>query len=150
MLEVRSSSWADPLALKEIEDKGLSFCNIDQPLARDSLRPSSIVTGPVGYARLHGRNAAAWFDPKAGRDDKYDYLYDQKELAEWKALIEEIKGRAEKTFVIANNHYKGKAAANALELKAALLGRKVDVPEALCAAFPRLNRISKVRHSLFD
>jgi uncharacterized protein YecE (DUF72 family) len=150
VLEVRSRTWADEDSLEALRERNFSFCNIDQPLARDSLQPASIVTGPLGYVRLHGRNAAAWFDPKAGRDDKYDYLYDGTELSQWETLIKEIKSRSEKTFVIANNHYKGKAAANALELKAALLGCKVDVPASLCETYPRLNRISKVRHTLFD
>jgi uncharacterized protein YecE (DUF72 family) len=150
VLEVRSRSWADPKALEMVAAMGYSFCNIDQPLARDSLKPAAIVTGPVGYARLHGRNAKAWFDPKAGRDEKYDYLYDQKELSQWVDLIGEIRRKAQKTFVVTNNHFKGQAAANALELQAELFHRRVDVPEPLCKVYPRLNSISRVRHTLFD
>jgi uncharacterized protein YecE (DUF72 family) len=45
---------------------------------------------------------------------------------------------SEKTYVVANNHYKGKAAANALELKAMLTGSKVRAPRELVKHFPNL------------
>lgn len=150
VLEVRSASWAADTAAEAIAARGYGICNIDQPLARESLKPASRVSGAVGYVRLHGRNSAAWFDSKAGRDEKYDYLYTADELAEWTARVTEINGRARKTFVIANNHYKGQAAVNGLELMAALTRDRVDVPEPLLHAYPRLKSISRSRYSLFD
>jgi len=150
VLEVRDRSWTRPGALAAIDRMGYSFCNIDQPMAQSSLGPASFATGSIGYVRLHGRNAAAWFDPKAGRDEKYDYLYDEKELERWLPLVDDIRSKTRKTFVIANNHYKGKAAVNALELQAALFKSRVDVPEPLLEAYPRLAKISRTRFGLFD
>ncbi len=150
VLEVRDRSWTHPGALAEIGALGFSLCNIDQPQAKDSLAPASLATGPIGYARFHGRNAAAWFDPNAGRDEKYDYLYDKDELDRWLPLIDELRAKTRKTFVIANNHYKGKAAVNALEFRAALFKRRVEVPEPLLEAYPRLSRISSSKYGLFD
>jgi hypothetical protein len=46
-------------------------------------------------------------------------------------------GRDE-TFVITNNHFSGKAMANALELMAALSGGPPLAPAELVRAFPRL------------
>ncbi len=150
VLEVRDHSWTRPEPLAEINAMGYSLCNIDQPLAKESLTPASLATGSIGYVRLHGRNAAAWFDPNAGRDEKYDYLYDKKELDKWLPLVDDRCSKTRKTFVIANNHYKGKAAVNALELRAALFKCRVDVPEPLLEAYPRLAKISRTRFGLFD
>lgn len=150
VLEVRHSSWITPESLEAISRMGYSLCSIDLPQARQSVKPSSIVTGPLGYIRLHGRNATAWFDPEAGRDDKYNYLYSRDELGEWASRVREIRKAAGRTFVVSNNHYKGKAVANALELRSLLEKRKVEVPEPLAIAYPRLQDISTTRYSLFD
>src|SRR6185436_5670378 len=83
-----------------------------------SITGTRLVTGPVGYIRLHGRNAKAWFSKEAGRDEKYDYLYSRDELRLWEEAIREME--AEKLFVILNNHFQGKAIANALMLMKAL------------------------------
>lgn len=138
VLEVRHRSWIREEALDFARSLGLSFCNIDQPFTKSTIPPTSIVTGPMGYVRLHGRNARAWFDRKAGRDEKYDYLYSEGELGEWVDRIETLKGAVGDLFVIANNHFGGKAFANALELRARLTGRPVDAPETTLAAFPGL------------
>ena len=45
-------------------------------------------------------------------------------------------------FIIFNNHYRGQAPANALELLARLSGGKVSVPPPLLNAYPRLEAIS--------
>jgi hypothetical protein len=49
----------------------------------------------------------------------------------WKTRIDAIAGKAKKTFVVANNHFEGKAAVNALHLKHMLTGRAVEVPDTL-------------------
>lgn len=141
VVEVRHAEWNAPDALRFFESLGVSFCNIDQPPSRSSLPPTGHVTASVAYVRLHGRNSQAWFDPQAGRDDRYDYLYSAKELDGWVSIIRSLLRRAERVFVVANNHYQGKAVANALQLKAALTGRPVDPPETLVAAYPGLAAI---------
>jgi len=150
VLEVRNRQWADPGILKDISSLGYSFCNIDQPMDRDSMGPSSFITGPVGYVRFHGRNRTAWFSPDSKRDEKYDYLYDKKELMEWIRLISKIRSRVSRTFVITNNHYKGKAVVNALELKATLDSRRVEVPQPLINVYSRLAEVAQVGSFLFN
>ncbi len=44
------------------------------------------------------------------------------ELRGWKTRIDAIAEKAQKTFVIANNHFEGKAAVNALQLKSMVTG----------------------------
>ena len=43
---------------------------------------------------------------------------------------------------MANNHYQGKEAVNALEIKARIEGRRVPVPPGLIERYPRLSRIA--------
>jgi uncharacterized protein YecE (DUF72 family) len=88
--------------------------------------------------RLHGRNARAWFDPRAGRDQKYDHLYAPEEVHELAQLARRLASGADETFVITNNHFSGKAVANALELLGELGAAPLLGPAELLAAYPRL------------
>ncbi len=142
VLEVRHSSFATPDALGFVRDLGVGLCNIDLPLARDSLRPSAEATSSIGYVRLHGRNAEAWFRKDATRDERYDYLYSEAELLPWIERIVELRRKTKETFVVANNHFRGKAPANALQLRARLEGSHVAVPPSLQEAFPFLRGIA--------
>src|SRR5262245_457181 len=130
VIELRHVSWLD--AVDFLRGQELNFCNIDQPPSSASITGTRLVTGPVGYVRLHGRNAQAWFSKDAGRDQKYDYLYSREELRLWEDAIREME--AEKLFVILNNHFQGKAIANALMLMKAL-GKEAVPPPAVQEAY---------------
>lgn len=141
VVEVRNSTWDNPGTLAEFERKNVSFCNVDQPQIGRSLAPTEHVTAPVGYVRLHGRNYNEWFDAD-NRDDRYNYLYSEGELEEWKDKIERIADKAEVTYVITNNHFEAKAGANALQLKHMLTGRRVKAPQPLLRHYPELTAIA--------
>jgi uncharacterized protein YecE (DUF72 family) len=130
VLEIRHESWNDPDILSRLAEQGVGFCNIDQPRLGKSLRGTAHVTAPVGYVRLHGRNYKEWFQAD-NRNDRYNYLYKPKELEGWKERITQIGAPTDKTFVVANNHFKGQAAVNALELKNMLSGERVKAPKPL-------------------
>ena len=83
----------------------------------------------------------SWFDSDS-RNDRYNYLYTQPELETWKGRIEVIAGKAQKTFVVANNHFEGKAAVNALQLKSMLRGDTVSVPQSLRNRYWELSEIA--------
>lgn len=136
VLEVRHSSWNTPGFYDELAERSIGFVNIDQPLFHNSIKPSASVTSPVGYIRVHGRNYRDWFRKGAGVEARYDYLYSRAELKPWADRAKEVASRAEETFVVTNNHYKGKAAANALMLKALVSGKKSEAPETLRETYP--------------
>ena len=142
VVEVRHVSWIADAAVNVIRDEGLGFANIDQPPSRSGVPPTALVTGPVGYVRLHGRNRKAWFAKDAGRDARYDYLYREDELEEWIRRIHEIARASERTYVFTNNHYRGQAPANALQIRSKLRGRRVPVPSPMLEAFPFLDAIA--------
>lgn len=142
VVEVRHVSWMHDAPIAFLRSRGFGFANIDQPASRSGLGPMSLVTSPVGYVRLHGRNREAWFAKDAGRDARYDYLYAEEELEEWIDRIHDIARASDRTYVFTNNHYRGQAPANALQLLAKLGGRRVPVPSPLVAAYPFLGSVA--------
>jgi uncharacterized protein YecE (DUF72 family) len=141
VVEVRHSSWNDAATLAAFAQKNVGFCNIDQPVLGRSLAPTEHVTGTIAYVRLHGRNYEQWFDSD-NRNDRYNYLYNERELAGWKERIENVAQRAQTTYVITNNHFESKAGVNALELKAMVSGKRVAAPPTLIKRYPELRRFA--------
>ena len=156
--EVRHASWDRPEVVEWLRGQNIGLCNVDQPLISHGRPPSEQVTSPVAYVRLHGRNYANWFGPEShpradtlpkgeifrpedeGR--RYDYLYTEDEIREWEEHVRHIAPRAERTFVVTNNHFQGKGIVNALELSAGLLGRHPALPPQLVEHYPRLLKIA--------
>ncbi len=145
VLELRHRSWFEPEPLATVRDLGYTLAGIDLPdeadrPSEDDLLGESPARRPraLAYLRLHGRNADAWFDPRAGRDQKYDYLYGPDEVRELVRATRRLAEGADETYVITNNHFAGQAVANALELLAGLSGTKALGPIELVDAFPRL------------
>jgi uncharacterized protein YecE (DUF72 family) len=140
-VELRHRSWITSDILAFLSARGVALAGIDQPQVGQPVPASLPLTAPFFYVRLHGRNAADWFRPGAGRDARYDYLYEPAELAPWIKRIREaaLSESAAEGVVIANNHFRGQAAANAVEIRSALSGRKVPAPAELMAAYPRLS-----------
>lgn len=143
VVELRERSWFTPASLTFLRGSGFTLADIDLPLEADRPGPEALhvpegTRVPLAYTRLHGRNSAAWFDPRAGRDRKYDYLYETDEVREIVRATRRMAEGADETFVITNNHFSGKAVANALEILAGLEGEKVLGPVELLDAFPRL------------
>lgn len=141
VVEVRHSSWMKDEYLAWLRERSVGFCNVDQPAISANIRPTDHVTAPIAYVRLHGRNSEAWFDDDGGRDRRYDYIYSAEELAPWVDRIISMS-LATDVFVIANNHYRGQAVANAIEIKSMLMGSKVPAPRAILEAYPRLKSIA--------
>ncbi len=111
---------------------------MDQPLFKKSIKPAEVTTSPIGYVRLHGRNYQDWFREKAPRDDRYNYLYSIDELEPWITRIKEIAAKTKEAYVITNNHFRGQAVVNALEIKATLSEEKVSAPAPLFQKYPQL------------
>lgn len=138
VLEVRHTSWNNESVYEWLEELGVGICNIDQPVFSRSIRPAARTTSPVGYVRMHGRNYQNWFRDKAPRDERYNYLYSLDELDPWLTRIKQVAKQTRETYVITNNHFRGQAVVNALEIKAALEEERVPGPEPLFQHYPRL------------
>jgi uncharacterized protein YecE (DUF72 family) len=144
VVEVRHASWNEKDFYKTLKEFGVGFCNIDQPVIGRSMKPSDVITGTIGYVRLHGRRYDTWFsdDPEIPSSERYNYLYSEKELEPWVERVRRVSEQSESTFVVTNNHYEGKGIVNALQLIHALTGKKVKVPEPLRQHYPELNKIA--------
>lgn len=138
VLEVRHTSWNNESIYEWLEERGVGICNIDQPVFSRSIRPAAVTTSPVGYVRLHGRNYQNWFRDKAPRDERYNYLYSLDELDPWLTRIKQVAKQTRETYVITNNHFRGQAVVNAVEIKAALEEEQVPAPGPLFEHYPRL------------
>jgi uncharacterized protein YecE (DUF72 family) len=142
--EFRHFSWNTPETLRFLEDRKVGFVNIDQPRLKGNLPATSHVTGPIAYYRFHGRNAAKWFGPNTSNEERYNYLYSEKEMAPWVERIREGHERRPdaNAFAIMNNHFRGQAVANALQLQQMLTSEIRSVPESLREAYPAIGSIT--------
>ncbi len=154
IVEVRHKSWENAEALDFLKRLGVGVCNLDYPTTTNSFDLKHCAVGRHGYMRLHGRNTKAWFDKTAGRDETYNYDYDEQELHQIKDRLTQLAGSSRHIVLIGNNHYKGAELVNAIELKHLLTGQKQRVPPGLIKAYPRLKNIAiteipKGQQSLF-
>lgn len=131
-LEVRHSSFQNDAFARFLDERNVSWVNVDQPMFQDSVKPADTVTGPVAYVRLHGRNYEKWFAHKESWE-RYNYLYSKEELAPW---VERVRSMSKEkdTFVVTNNHFRGQAIVNAADLQDAL-GQPAKVPPQLKEAY---------------
>ncbi len=135
-LEVRHGSWAGEPFYSLLRENRVALCSVDQPVIGDSLRLAAHVTARIGYFRLHGRNYQNWFKEDAGRDARYDYLYSKEEVHQICRQIQKTKQTAEETYAITNNHFRGQALVNALDILEELDVNPPAVPSLLAAAYP--------------
>lgn len=138
VVEIRHDSWNQPAALQLLNERGAGFANVDQPQIGHALGFTEIISGRTAYFRFHGRNHEQWLNKDAGVDQRYDYLYSANELDGFVEAIRRARRQTEGTFVILNNHPRGQAVVNALQLQFMLAGVKVGVPEKLLQAHPEL------------
>ena len=152
--EFRHESWDDPWVLSALREHQTAWVNIDEPRLGASLHGTEYVTAPLAYLRLHGRNYKKWFHSK-NRDERYDYLYKPEELepiaASMKTMAKKVekeptRRQAKKIIAATNNHYKGQAAVNAVDLKRLLGMKDVAVPPELAEAYPQLRETAKPGH----
>jgi uncharacterized protein YecE (DUF72 family) len=149
-LELRHRSWQSSEALSFLNGLAVTVANLDYPTAADSFDLAHCNIGEHAYLRLHGRNAKAWFDGKAGRDATYDYRYSNPEIEEIAGRALRITGMSKSLTLIANNHFKGKELAAAIQLKQKLSGGQVEVPPLLARTYPDLDAIRKPEHDVHD
>ena len=118
--EFRHRSWQDDETLARLRELDVGFCNVDEPRFSSLMRPGAEATSQTGYMRFHGRNYGKWWRQERAAHERYDYLYSERELAEWIPRIAAVEDRSRETYVFFNNHHLGKSAVNASQLAAML------------------------------
>ena len=140
-VELRHKSWSDSfgetLALLNAFDA--AWTQIDEPKFRFSIRQNYMpnVRG-FYYMRLHGRNAAKWWQHEHS-EDRYDYLYSAGELKEFTDAADAARHIVKKLYLYANNHFSAKSVANAAMIKRQL-GEPLegDYPPEFVQRYPEL------------
>jgi uncharacterized protein YecE (DUF72 family) len=149
-VELRHRTWSDEAGetSRRLEARGASWALIDEPKFKDSIRqetsgavlPDNDSRGPF-YIRLHGRNAAMWWEHD-DRDDRYDYLYSAAELRPFAAAARRAAAAGRPAVLYLNNHFSAKAVANA-----AILRHELDqpvpgeYPDAMIDRYPELKGV---------
>jgi len=132
-VEVRHASFQEEEFIRFLDDHGVAWVNVDQPLFHESVKPADTVTGPLGYVRLHGRNYEKWF-AHAESWERYNYLYSKEELDPWVERIGRMAANEKDVYVITNNHFRGQAIVNAVDLQEAL-GMEAKMPPQVAEVY---------------
>jgi uncharacterized protein YecE (DUF72 family) len=121
-VELRHKSWSDDASAtrETLAAHRAGWVLIDEPKfassVRQSLRAAASDASDVLYVRLHGRNAAAWWEHERS-EDRYDYLYSPEELQPFADAAQEAAPKKKRTLMYMNNHFSAKSVANAAILK---------------------------------
>lgn len=113
-VEFRNAEWFHDRVYEGMRKAGLALVCVDEPKLPKLPPAVHEVTAPLGYVRMHGRNAAQWWEGEDQR--RYDYLYNDDELREWLPRIAAMAEKASRLLVFFNNHWRGQAAQNAKRL----------------------------------
>ncbi len=118
-VELRHRSWSDQPedTLRLLDAFGAAWTQIDEPKFRFSIRQDLLPNvRTFYYLRLHGRNAAQWWNHEQS-EDRYNYLYSAEELKPIAQAARQASREVKKAYLYANNHFSAKSVANAAILK---------------------------------
>jgi uncharacterized protein YecE (DUF72 family) len=108
VVEFRDRAWVQEDMQQLLRQLELGFCCVDEPALPGLMPPVVWASGPVGYVRFHGRNAAKWWEHEQAWE-RYDYSYTEEELREWLPRLHELERAAPVVLAYANNHYRGQS-----------------------------------------
>jgi uncharacterized protein YecE (DUF72 family) len=116
VIEFRNVGWLKEDVFSWLNRYELGFCCVDEPPLPNLLPSIAEVTSKIAYVRFHGRNKEKWWQHEHAYE-RYDYTYSPEELDEWIPKIRNLDRTAEKTFVFANNHWRGQAVSTIRQLR---------------------------------
>ena len=116
VIEFRNAGWLREDVFSWLSRYELGFCCVDEPPIPNLLPSIAEVTSKIAYVRFHGRNKEKWWQHEHAYE-RYDYTYSPEELDEWIPKIHKLDQTAEKTFVFANNHWRGQAVSTIRQLR---------------------------------
>lgn len=121
-VEFRHASWLNDKNLERtmgfLRENGLAYVCVDEPLGfKSSVPPLAEATSNIAVVRFHGRNREMWEKPGLSPAERFNYLYSEDELLEWKPGIQALAGKTRLLHVLFNNCYADKAVVNARQTK---------------------------------
>jgi len=121
-VELRHASWFNDKnrdrTVAFLADHQIPFVMVDAPPGtKSSVPPMTLVSSPkLAVVRFHGRRTETWEASGIPVVERFRYLYDSSELAEWVPRIHEAAQRAPEVHVLMNNCYANYGTTNAREI----------------------------------
>ncbi len=102
-VEFRNRSWlGKDDALDLLKKYNVAVTTVDEPL----LPPDTTTTADFAFLRWHGRGERPW----------YNYRYRQEELGGWTKKVAAVAAQTTRVYGYFNNHFKGYAVENSLQM----------------------------------
>ncbi len=101
-VEFRNHSWLRGETWDMLRRNNVANTIVDEPL----LPPQTEVTADFTFIRWHGHAERPW----------YNYRYREEELDPWVPKVKEVAAKVKKTYGYFNNHFRGYAIENALQM----------------------------------
>jgi uncharacterized protein YecE (DUF72 family) len=121
-VEFRHGSWFNEKnaerTLRFLTDNAIPYVIVDEPQGfKSSVPPVAAITSPeLAVVRFHGRRAETWEQRDVTPAERFRYLYDEDELADWVPAIRNASEKAKQTHVLMNNCFGNYGTTNALEI----------------------------------
>ncbi|MFC2036138.1 DUF72 domain-containing protein [Chloroflexota bacterium] len=117
--ELRHRSWSDDEnTARFLKGNNIAWVQIDEPKFQSSIAAEVPITADMAYFRFHGRNAETWW--KGNNETRYKYHYSKNEIDELTTKVQNATGQTSLLFAQFNNHWRGYAPRNAVDMKKAL------------------------------
>ena len=127
-VEFRHASWVSEGARRQrtldlCRDSDLAFVMVDAPPGFDTSMPAfaAVTSERLAIVRMHGRRVDTWETPVSVVSERYRYLYDGNELAEWVPRIIDVAYRTQGVHVVMNNCHANYGTANGDEITALII-----------------------------
>ena len=121
-VEFRNGSWFNEKnaerTLRFLTDHKIPYVIVDEPQGfKSSVPPVSAVTSPeLAVFRFHGRREDLWEKPNIPPNERFRYLYDEDELADWAPRIAQAARATKNVHALMNNCSGNYGTTNALQL----------------------------------
>jgi len=120
-VEFRHGSWFNEKnaerTVRFLEDNKIPYVAVDEPQGFKSSVPPVIVptSEELAIFRFHGRNAENWEKKDITPAERFRYLYDEDELADWTPKIAAVAKKTKQTHAVYNNCFSNYGTTNAQE-----------------------------------
>jgi uncharacterized protein YecE (DUF72 family) len=105
-----------------LREHKIAYTSVDEPQGTAaSVPPVAEATTDFAVVRFHGRRTETWDKPGVGVEERFKYLYNESELAEWVPKIEGLARETREVHVLMNNCYADYGVRNAAQLGQLLL-----------------------------
>ena len=122
VVEFRHGSWFNEKnaerTVRFLEEHKLPYVAVDEPQGfKSSVPPVVVPTSPdLAVFRFHGRNDETWEKKDIPPSERFRYLYDVDQLADWTPQIAKVAGKTKQTHVVMNNCFSNYGTTNAREI----------------------------------